>query len=166
MSISHSSSNIFAQHLLPRSLMKFSQGKCKFLHLGRKNPGHQYMLGATQSKAAWQGRTWEANNRCLWQRQRVVPWAALGVLPAGWGRWAFSSTQHQWGHTWSAVSSSGLLHTWESGMYLRQSREWLWRWWRDQSISPMGKGWESWDYSAWRREGSEGHINVYKCLKG
>ena len=39
----------------------------------------------------------------LQQRRRMVPWAALGeVLPS------FPSTQHQWGHTWSAVSSSGL----------------------------------------------------------
>ncbi|KAK4827617.1 hypothetical protein QYF61_019542 [Mycteria americana] len=29
-------------------VMKFSKGKCKALHLGRNNPMHDYMLGATQ----------------------------------------------------------------------------------------------------------------------
>lgn len=44
-------------------------------------------------------------------------WAALGrVLPAGQGSQAFLSTQHCWGRTWSAVSSSGLPSARETWM--------------------------------------------------
>jgi len=40
-------------------------------------------------------------------KKLTISWAALGgVLPAGQGRWSFPSTQHWWGHMWSAVSSS------------------------------------------------------------
>ncbi|PKU42592.1 rna-directed dna polymerase from mobile element jockey-like [Limosa lapponica baueri] len=36
-----------------RSLMKFSKGKCKVLHLGRNNTMHQYMLRATQMESSF-----------------------------------------------------------------------------------------------------------------
>ena len=33
--------------------MKFNQRKCKVLHLGRNNPKHKYMLGATQMESSF-----------------------------------------------------------------------------------------------------------------
>ncbi|KAK4807033.1 hypothetical protein QYF61_000362 [Mycteria americana] len=36
-----------------RSLVRFSKGKCKVLHLGRNNPMHQYMLGADQFESSF-----------------------------------------------------------------------------------------------------------------
>lgn len=40
-------------------------------------------------------------------RKANRPWPALGrAVPASRGRWSF--LQHGWGHTWSAVTSSGL----------------------------------------------------------
>ncbi|KAK4807024.1 hypothetical protein QYF61_000353 [Mycteria americana] len=35
-----------------RSLVRFSKGKCKVLHLGRNNPMHQYMLEADQLESS------------------------------------------------------------------------------------------------------------------
>ena len=94
-------------------------------------------------------------------RWLVVSWAALGrVWPAGRGRGAFPSTQHWWGHTCSTVFSSGLPSTRQMWTYWRESREEPLRRLRDWSICPMRKGWESWDSSAWRREGSGGDLII------
>lgn len=42
-----------------RNLMKFNEGKCEVLHLGRNTLIHQYMLFEASCKAALQKSTWE-----------------------------------------------------------------------------------------------------------
>ena len=36
--------------------MKFNNGKCKVLHLGRSKPRHQYTLGADQLESSFAGK--------------------------------------------------------------------------------------------------------------
>jgi len=36
-----------------RNLMKFHKGKCKVLRLWKKNPRHEYMLGAKQLESSF-----------------------------------------------------------------------------------------------------------------
>ena len=125
---------------------------------------HQQKMGATQLESSltekdlgsWWSSNWTgASSVPLPQRRLTMFWAASDkVFLAGQGRWSFPSTQqHWWGHAWSTVSSSGILRT-------RETHRIQWRWWRDWSISPMRTGWESWDCSAQRREGSGGILSM------
>jgi len=60
----------------------------------------------------------------------------------------------------AAVSSPGLPSTRETWTYWRESSKGPLRPIRDWNISPMRRGGESWDCSAWKREG----WRVYKKL--
>ncbi|PKU27443.1 rna-directed dna polymerase from mobile element jockey-like [Limosa lapponica baueri] len=40
-----------------RNLMKFNNGECKVLHLGRNNPSHQYRLGTYQLATSFERKT-------------------------------------------------------------------------------------------------------------
>lgn len=71
-------------------------------------------MGLTSWKVTWLRKTWwthqaEVNNAPLWHGAPTASWAISGeVLPAGRGRWSFST------HIWSGEgswSSSGLLDT-------------------------------------------------------
>lgn len=62
---------------------------------------------------SWWTPSWaSASSVSLQQRRLMVSHVALDKgLPAGWGKWSYSSTWHWWGHAWSAVSCSGLPTT-------------------------------------------------------
>jgi len=60
------------------------------------------------------------------QRRLIVSCFALGkVLPAGWGRLSFPSSQHWWGHSWSALCCAGR----GARTYWRYSYKGPLRWW-------------------------------------
>ena len=157
-----------------RNLMKFNK-ECKVLHLGKNM--HSYILRTTQLESSLtekdlgvlvNTRLNMASNVPLLQKKWMASWAALGgMLPAGQGRSSFPSTQNWWGHTWSTVSSAGHHSRRETWTYWIESNRGPQGWFRDWNTSHTRQGWETWDHSVWRREGSRGAlINVYKCLKG
>lgn len=155
-----------------RDFTTFSEWKKQFLLLGRN--GLSACQGPAGWKAAWQGRicrswwmpNWAwARNVLVWQRWPVGPWAALAsrlrevIL-------SLYSTQRR--HIWSA----GLLNAryWFSGAGLvvcstcqeKHTRveespalEITGDYTTGASVS-VGRGWESWNCSAWGREGSVG----------
>lgn len=74
------------------NIIKFNKGKCKFLHLGRSSPRHQYLLGDAWLRRCFAerdlGQT-QASSVSLPLGQLKVSWAASGkVLPAGPGKWS------------------------------------------------------------------------------
>ena len=96
-------------------------------HLGRNNPSTNICWEPTGWKAALQSMCrgsrwtpgWTASSVPLQQRRLWVSQAAWGgALPAGRGKWSFSSSRHWWGYTWSAGSDS----------WLPSTRE-IWRYW-------------------------------------
>lgn len=67
---------------------------------------------------------------------------------------------------WSTASKSGLPSTRETGIYWRETSERPQRKSIDWSICHTRRGWESWDCSAWRREGSQRTLSMCKNTWG
>lgn len=88
-------------------LVKFSQGKCKVLHLGRNNSFAEKTMGHT--KLTWAG------NVSLWARRPAASWIELGRV--GWGRWSFPSRG-----TWKHWSNQGLRARWGEAPYEERLR--------------------------------------------
>lgn len=147
--------------------MKFNQEKCEVLHRGRNNLIYQFMLEGEHLEISFAlgflvntCRTW-ASNTSLHQERGKVSSSELGKgLSEVWCRWSFPFNQCWWGHTWNALSSSGLPSTKEPWTYWSESNKEPQIWFRNWSVSPMSR-----DCSAQRREGSGGSYQ-YLWLSG
>lgn len=90
---------------------------------------------------------------CL-QRRPMVSQAALHkLLSSGGERWSLPAIQHWCIHTWSTLTSSGLLSTKETWAYWWRVQQRAMGWLRSKNTSCTRRGWESWDSLGWRRGG-------------
>lgn len=86
-------------------------------------------------------------------------WAALGSVASWWrGGQILPLYSQLVRYIQSAVCSSGLLGTKEIWSYWSKSSKQPQRCLRDWSICQVRRGWESWDWLAWRTEGSRGAL--------
>ena len=150
------------------------QGEMPALSPGSNNLRHQYTLVTNwlESSSIEQDFRVLVDSKMTMRQQCALPakkangllaWGK--VLPAGQGRWPLPSAQHWWGHTWSTVSSPGLLSTRETWTCWRESSEGPWRWLSSCSIFDMRRSWERWDCSAFGEEKAEEVLShVDKCL--
>ncbi|RMC19300.1 hypothetical protein DUI87_03907 [Hirundo rustica rustica] len=108
-----------------RNLMRLSKGKCRVLHLGRNSPKCPHRLGLTYRAALWE-RTWDLDHKLSLRANGIL--GCTGKSVASRSREVtlplYSAPVR---HTWSAVSSSGLLST-------RETRSC----WRGSSGEPRG----------------------------
>jgi len=97
----------------------------------------------------------------------TISWAVSGeVWSAGQGKWFCPSVLLSWDPTRSTVSRSGAPKKRRAWSCWRASRGGPQRWSDGWSTSPMKTGWESWGFSAWRKEGSEGPQQPSRTVRG
>jgi len=116
-----------------RNRMKFNEGKCKVLHLGRNKSMHQYMLGADQLRNSFAEKALGVlvgTRLTVRQQCALVPKAAKDLL--GCIRQSTASRSGEVTpplcsalvrHTWSPGSSPGLPSARETGTLWSESSE-------------------------------------------
>lgn len=92
----------------PKRTTMSHPGEVLSMFVGGTTPVTSMFRNAALYKRIW-GSWWAswawASNVSSQQRRLMHSWTALrGVLLGGQGRWSIPSTQHGWGHTWSAMS--------------------------------------------------------------
>jgi len=143
-----------------RNPMKFNNGKCRVLHLGKINPMHQYRLKADLLESSSVERDLGALvDDKLTMSQQCAPVAkkASGLL--GCIRKTVASRSREVLLPLCSVLVKPHLQCciqfwgphFKMRNYCRESSRGLWRWWGDWSILPTRKGWGSWTCLAWRR---------------
>jgi len=115
------------------TLMKFSKGRCKVLHVGRSKPTYRYILGADQLGSSFVEKALGVlvgTKLTMRQQCAFVPKAAKGLL--GFIRQSTASRSGEVTlplcsalvrHTWSPGSSPGLPSARETGRYQSRSTE-------------------------------------------
>lgn len=135
-----------------RNLMKVTMEKCRFLHWGRDNSAHQYILGATQLKNS----SVEMNlgmSSWTWAKSVSLPLSLpqghtndiLGCIRQG----IVSSLKEV-----SFLSPQVTLGLLVSALGSPTSNVGPLRWWSSWNTSIMRKGCRSWRAAAQRRGGS------------
>lgn len=89
-----------------RNLRKFTMGKCKILHLGRKNYRHHTFRDLTDYRVAWQKKIYTYKNVLVYMH------TSEGRVQWGWSQALFSSDwwQKPTGRSWNTGGS-----LWTSG---------------------------------------------------
>lgn len=138
-----------------RNLTNFNEGKCKALLLQRNKPTCQYNF---EEKAL------RVLAHIKMDRSQQCVFVAKGLMVSwGQGSWSFplfSTGEITAGALYPVLGS--LLQ--ETLTCWKESSEQTLRWWRDWSLSPARKSWESWDSSA-KKSLRRLLINVYKYQK-
>ena len=138
---------------------KVQQRETQSSALRRNNPMHQHRLGTNQVESSFVEKALgiRVDSTLTMSQQRALTAKKANSL-LDCIRESIASRSRA---LIFSLCSALVRHFWgpstrETRTYWSKSSEGLWRWSSDWSICRVRTGWESWDCSAWRREGSGG----------